>query len=83
MEATAAAEKAEAWKRASAASADVAAVREKAARDATGASVSAVELERQEEATRQGLQNERERRAKMLVRCCSNWYSFVFTLRWR
>ena len=60
-EATAAAEKAEAWKRAAAASADVAATKEQAQREAA-------KLTRREEALGQVDQQQRECRAKMLVR---------------
>ena len=72
---TAAAEKAKAWKREAAASADVAAARGQAAREMTGASKSATELERREEVLGQELQQERKRRAMILVRHYGTWYS--------
>ncbi|CAM9154775.1 unnamed protein product, partial [Laminaria digitata] len=59
-EATAAAEKAEAWKRAAAASADVAATKEQAQREAA-------ELARREESMDQVDRQQRERLAKMLI----------------
>ena len=61
MEATAAAEKAEAWKKAAAASTDVAAAKEQVQREAA-------ELVRREETMGQVGQQQRERRAKMMVR---------------
>lgn len=70
MEATAATEKAVAWKRAAAASVDVAAAKEQAARETAVGSTSAAELEQQEEFAARGLRQGRERRAKMLVSCC-------------
>ena len=60
-ETTAAAEKAEAWKRAAAASAEAAASKEQAQRQA-------VELAQREEAPGQMLRQQREHRAKALVR---------------
>lgn len=63
-EATAAAEKAEARKRAAPASADVAATKEQAQREAA-------ELARREESMDQVDRQQRERLAKMLVRCCA------------
>ena len=66
-EATAAVEKAEAWKRVAAASADVAAIKERAQREAA-------ELVRREEFMGQVDCQHRERRAKMLVRCWGAWH---------
>lgn len=63
-EAAAAAEKAEAWKRAAAASVDVAAPKEQAQREAA-------ELAQRREAMGQVDRQQRERRAKMLVRLCA------------
>ena len=68
-EATAAAEKPEASRRAAAASADVATSKEQAQREVA-------ELARREELIGQVDRQHRERRAKMLVRCCGAWYFF-------
>ena len=69
MEATAAAEKAEASRRSVAASADLAAIKEQAQPEAA-------ELARREESMGQADRQQRERRAKMLVRYCGAWYFF-------
>lgn len=67
-EATAAAEKATARRRASAVSADVASSRGQEKRGEDGTLALAADLERREDAIRQVLQEQRERRARMLVR---------------
>ena len=67
-EAIVAAEKTEAWKRATATSADVAATKERAQREAA-------ELAQQEESKGQVDRQQREHRAKLLVRCCGSWHS--------
>lgn len=72
MEATAAAEKAEAYR----ANVGMAASRKHAKRDAVGASTSTAELERREEAMDQVLRKQRERCTKMLVRRGSVPFSF-------
>ena len=69
-EAEAAAAKAEAWRRAAAASAEVAEVREKAQREAARGSVLAAELHNSKEEMEQVVREQRLRRMKMLVRCC-------------
>ena len=69
-EAIAAAEKAEAWKRAAAASADAAAIKEQAQREVA-------DLARQKESMGQVDRQQRERGAKLLVRCCGAWNSLL------
>ena len=72
VESAAAAEKAESSRRAAAASASIAALKEHAQREAA-------ELARREESVGQVDRQQRERRAKLLVRCCGAWYSLSIT----
>ena len=67
-EAKAAAEKAEAWRRAAAASTEVAEAREKAQRAAAQGSVLAAELSQKDEDMEQAIRWQKLRRMKMLVR---------------
>lgn len=67
-EAEAAADKAEAWRRAAAASAEVAAAREKALREASRGSVLTAELQQTKEEMEQVARQQQLRRVKILVR---------------
>lgn len=69
-EAEAAADKAEAWRRVAVASAEVAAAREKALREASRGSVLTAELQQTKEEMEQVARQQQLRRVKILVRGC-------------
>lgn len=80
VEATAAAERATAKKRAAAVCADVSSFRGQEIREEDEALTLATDLERREDASRQVLQGQRERRMKMMVRQSD---SLTLTPRWQ
>ena len=84
-EAAAAAEKAEAWRRAAAASTEVAEAREKAQREAARGSVLTSELHQSKAEMEQVVRQQQLRRMKMLVRGCHanrDDGTFVVTHNW-